>query len=419
MSKHPQTDQGSLAIFVQGQPCGTLGRSAVRPHTYVFGYHPTTPATHAVSLTMPVMADQYGYQQGIHPIFQMNLPEGELRELLRNRFQKTVQHFDDLALLGIVGHSQIGRIRLAAAGQTPDAMPLQDMQQLRTYSGTEELFTELLQRYASYSGISGVQPKVLVRDSHTVASVAQPEQFSYRDATHIIKAWNPERFPQLAANEYFCMQAARHAGLETPEVELVAQGQLLVVKRFDLDNKGGYHGFEDFCVLNGLATDDKYVGSYQDIAQRIRQFVSPHLIHEALEQFFLSLTLSCAVQNGDDHLKNFGVLYDDPEGEVRFAPAFDIVSTTPYIPNDTLALLFGGSKAFPNRKALLTFARQFCTINERRANRLLEWVVHGLETTLPALQAYQHANPEFAEIGERMVTVWQNGIAMLTEREQD
>jgi serine/threonine-protein kinase HipA len=65
------------------------------------------------------------------------------------------------------------------------------------------------------------------------------------------------------------MQAARKAGLETPDVELAAQGRLLIVKRFDLDEKGGYLGFEDFCVLNGLATDDKYVGSYQDIVTNL------------------------------------------------------------------------------------------------------------------------------------------------------
>lgn len=413
MSQHPQTDEGRLDIFVQGKRSGILGRSAVRARTFVFGYLPEARKQQAVSLTMPVMPDQYGYQQGVHPIFQMNLPEGELRELLRNRFQKTVQNFDDLALLGIVGRSQIGRIRMAPAGCEPDTMPVQDMQALRTYDGSEDLFADLLQRYASYSGISGVQPKVLVRDAKTVSAAVQPEQFSYRDSTHIIKAWNPERFPQLAANEYFCMRAAREAGLETPDVELAAQGRLLIVKRFDLDGKGGYLGFEDFCVLNGLATDDKYVGSYQDIAQRIRQFVSPHRVHEALEQFFLSLALSCVVRNGDAHLKNFGVLYDDPEGEVRLAPAFDIVSTTPYIPNDTLALLLGGSKAFPERKTLLTFARQFCNINQRRGERLLEWVAHGLEKTLPELRAYQGRHPEFATVGEHMQALWKRGIKEL------
>jgi len=401
----------SLDIFVQSVRVGTLGRSTLQARTYVFSYLPECHPEQAVSLTMPVIPDQFAYQHGVHPIFQMNLPEGELRETLRNVFQKTVQNFDDLSLLGIVGRAQIGRVRLAPAGHTPDVMPQQSIQALQTYDGTDDLFAELMQKFAQYSGVSGVQPKVLVRDSATVAAVDQPERLSYQDATHIVKAWNPARFPQLAANEYFCMQAAQHAGLETPEVELAAQGRLLVVKRFDLDGQGGYLGFEDFCVLNGLAADDKYVGSYQQVAQRIRQFVSPHRVREALEQFFLSLALSCAVRNGDAHLKNFGVLYENPEGEVRLAPAYDIISTTPYLPNDTLALLFGGSKQFPNRKALLTFARQFCNLPERRAAHLLEWVAHGLDATLPQLQAYRQEHPEFDEIGSRMQQIWKQGIA--------
>ncbi len=403
-----------LDIFTGAQRAGTLGRSRLQLRNYLFDYAPAAEEAQAVSLTMPVLPDQYVYQQGVHPIFQMNLPEGELREMLRNTFQKTVQNFDDLSLLGIVGHSQIGRVRIAAPNQQPAVMPQQSVQELQTYTGTEDLFADLMQRFGRYSGISGVQPKVLVRDSATVAAAAtELEQVTYRDSTHIIKAWNPERFPQLAANEYFCMLAAERAGLEVPATELAAQGRLLIVKRFDLDEKGGYLGFEDFCVLNGLATDDKYVGSYQDIAERIRQFVSPHRVHDALEQFFLSLALTCAVRNGDAHLKNFGVVYAHPEGEVSFAPAFDIVSTTPYIPNDSLALLFGGSKFFPQRKGLINFGRRFCGLTERRVSQLLDWVVHGLDTTLPELMAYQREHPEFAEIGERMQAVWRTGIADL------
>lgn len=407
--------QLQLDIFSGAERTGTLGRSQLQARTYLFNYAPDAWDNQAVSLTMPVMQDQYVFQQGVHPIFQMNLPEGELREMLRHSFQKAVQHFDDLSLLSIVGHTQIGRIRIASAGELPQSMPQQDLQELRTYAGTEDLFADLMHRFGRYSGVSGIQPKVLVRDSATVAAAAELEQISYRDATHIIKAWNPERFPQLAANEYFCMKAAERAGLAVAEVELAAQGRLLVVKRFDLDEKGGYLGFEDFCVLNGLATDDKYVGSYQDIAERIRQFVSPHQLHDAMEQFFLSLAFSCAIRNGDAHLKNFGVLYDDPEGEVRLAPAFDLISTTPYIPNDSLALLFGGSKFFPQRKGLITFGRRFCGLTERRVSQLLEWVVHGLDATLPELQAYQREYPDFAEIGSRMQAVWREGMADLRE----
>lgn len=403
-----------LAIFAGKDPVGVLGRSELQARTYLFNYLPTAEEPQAISLTMPILPDQYHFQQGVHPIFQMNLPEGELREMLRNSFQKTVQNFDDLSLLAIVGHSQIGRVRIAEMGEQPRELPLQSVQDLQTYAGSEDLFMNLLQRFGRYSGISGVQPKVLIRDQATVAAALQElEQISYKDSTHIVKAWNPERFPQLAANEYFCLKAAHYAGLEVPEFELAAQGRLLIVKRFDLDGKGGYLGFEDFCVLNGLATDDKYVGSYQDLALRIRQFVSPHRVHDALEQFFLSLALTCTVGNGDAHLKNFGVIYANPETEVSLAPAYDIVSTTPYIPNDSLALLLGNSKQFPTRLELISFARRFCSLTERRTNQLLDWVAHGVESALPELIAYQKEHAEFVQLGERMQAVWQRGLASL------
>lgn len=95
-----------LDIFAGQEHVGVLGRSELQARTYLFNYLPQAKEPQAISLTMPVLPDQYSFQHGVHPIFQMNLPEGELREMLRNSFQKTVQHFGDLSLLGIVGHSQ-------------------------------------------------------------------------------------------------------------------------------------------------------------------------------------------------------------------------------------------------------------------------------------------------------------------------
>src|SRR5258708_29520883 len=58
---------------------------------------------------MPVRPDQYDAMAGLLPIFEMNLPEGALKERLRMQFAKTIPEFDDLDLLSIVGSSQIGR----------------------------------------------------------------------------------------------------------------------------------------------------------------------------------------------------------------------------------------------------------------------------------------------------------------------
>ena len=86
------------------------------------------------------------------------------------------------------------------------------------------------------------------------------------------------------------------------------------------------------------------------------------------------------------------------------------MSTTPYIPNDSLALMFGGSKFFPQRKGLVTFGRRFCGLTERRIGQLLDWVVHGMESSLEDLVKYRKRNKAFRDIGERMETVWREGI---------
>ena len=71
---------------------------------------------------------------------------------------------------------------------------------------------------------------------------------SYRGATHIVKLWQPNEYPQLAANEYFCLAAARKCGLDVPPCRLAEDGMALVIDRFDVRMDGTYRAFEDFGV---------------------------------------------------------------------------------------------------------------------------------------------------------------------------
>jgi serine/threonine-protein kinase HipA len=48
----------------------------------------------------------------------------------------------------------------------------------------------------------------------------------------------PNEFPQLAANEYFCLKAAERCGLDVPRYRLAEDGMALVVDRFDLRPDG-------------------------------------------------------------------------------------------------------------------------------------------------------------------------------------
>ena len=396
----------ALDVFVADQMAGKLDRSSVEPESFLFGYVDACPAAAAVSLTMPVVRDQYDSMGRLHPIFEMNLPEGLLRERLQRAFGKAVANWDDLALLGIVGRSQIGRLRYAPAGTPLEEVPGQSVQALLTYRGTEDLFSDLLERFAANSGISGMQPKVLIRD----AAYIELDRVTQKGATHIVKAFNSAEFFELAANEYFCMQAARFSGIPIPNIFLSENRKLLIAERFDLTAAGEYLGVEDFCVLNAMRSSGRYDASYELIAKRIKQFVSPTLQRAALEQFFLMLAVSCAVENGDAHLKNFAVIYSDPESDIRLAPAYDIVATTLYQPRDTLALSLGGSKQFPDRKALVDFGRRTCDLQAARVATLLDQVVEGVLRAVSAIQEYAKERPDFALTADRLQAVFHRGM---------
>jgi serine/threonine-protein kinase HipA len=398
-----------LYIGAGGVPAGTLGRSEEKKRDSVFSYNEAVADEDAVSLTMPVRLESYNWEYGIHPLFEMHLPEGYLKNELVRRFSKSVRGFDDFALLGIVGPHQLGRISIAHdAGD--ESLPEIKLSELLVYDGAKDLFDDLMKTYAAYSGVSGVQPKVLVRDVDDTDS--DVERLTHRGATHLVKTFNNSDFPQLAANEFFCMRAAFHSGLEVPEFQLSQQGRFLVVKRFDIGDSD-YLGFEDMCVLSGWGTGKKYDGSYQGCAKQIKSYVTPHRVTKALEDFFMMVALSAGIQNGDGHLKNFGLLYENcaEDAEIWLAPAYDLVTTTVYKGNDIMGLLLGGSKAWPKRKMLVQFGRTSCSLTEARCNELLGRVHNGMSRAMAELSDYRSTNPEFEVVGEKMTAAWATGLA--------
>lgn len=399
-----------LSVFASGSHCGVLSRSALEEQTFLFTYDASCADHHAVSLTMPVLPDQYDSVGTIHPVFEMNLPEGQLRHRLELMFSKAVPGFDTLSLLGLTGKSQLGRLRYAARGDGLEEVPAESVGMLLAYKGSEDLFDDLMARYARYSGISGMQPKVLVRD------LPGPlDRMTDRGATHIVKSFDPREFPELAANEYFALKAAGYAGLPVARARLSDNRSLLVVERFDRAEDGSYLGFEDFCVLSGLRSAGRYHGSYEDLARKAAVFISPEHASQAMQQLFGMIVLACAIRNGDAHLKNFAILYDAPGRNVRLAPAYDLVSTTPYQPKDVLALSLNGDRRFPSRKTLMQFSRHACGLTNRQGTAIIERVLEGVRRAAAEMTAHGHAHPDFADAAARFAKTYEEGIRSLAE----
>ena len=388
----------SLAVWAAGIRAGLLERDARQE--YIFAYSQETGSEAQVSLTMPVRLASWTSRE-LHPIFQMNLPEGALLEAIRRAIAKIIGE-DDLSILHVTGGNQVGRNRFSLPGDDSPSLPetSESLEELLNYPNTSELFHELVAKYALRSGISGVQPKVLLnaKGRGTMAS-----------SNYIVKSWGTD-YPYLAANEYFCMTAAKRAALPTPEFYLSENGGLFVMQRFDVAHNNEAIGFEDMCSLQALGTARKYSSSYERVAKSISNFVSGDRLMDAREQFFATLVLSVMVRNGDAHLKNFGVLYNTPQSAVWLAPVYDVVTTTVYIKNDVPALTLAGTKKWWTRKMLEQFAVAHLSLPKAKITSIFKRMADAVTETRAKIPDYITHHPEFREVGEKMMTIWNEGV---------
>lgn len=245
---------------------------------------------------------------------------------------------------------------------------------------------EAIAENARKLSISGAQEKLsaLVCDG-AIRLIKEGEQ-----GTHILKPSPREHFQyrkQIPANEHLTMQIASQVyGIKTAAngLALSKDGQYVyVTKRFDVLPNGSKLKQEDFCSLVGRTeetdgNDFKYEGSYEDIAICIRKYIPAWPV--AMEQFLRLVVFNYIYGNGDAHLKNFSVLYQD--GELSLAPAYDLINTRVHVDGPDFALNEGLSPRLqksdiydrtqhPCREDFLSFA-QLIGMNDKRVGRILD-----------------------------------------------
>lgn len=349
-------------------PQGLAGRLQ-REGDYVFTFDPQASDLAAPALGMPRRIKPYVHTS-LHPVFQMNLPKGYVLEQLRQRLAKTTG-MDPLLLLTVIGsQAPIGRLRFLAEGAAPapDARGERLADPLAS-KGSKDLVARLVDTYLMRNGLSGVQPRVLVPE--VPAGLPAPKYKAALPTSELIVKSGLGEFPGLAINEFFCMSVARRAGIPVPEFYLSADGELFVMRRFDRPADGRILGFKDLLVLAGRGADQKYVGSYSLALKLLSLYCSPDHWAAARAQLFDMVALSCILGNGDAHMKNFGVLYEQVSGPVWIAPAYDIVCTRLYLPEDTLVLELAGNKSiFAARQGLLDFGQR-CSLTKAKVNARL------------------------------------------------
>lgn len=365
-----------LKVFVGEQVSGCLSNVSNVSNVsneFLLNYSSKADADQFVSLTMPVRAKSY-VSNRLFPIFEMHLPEGYLLSVIKKHFSKLAAT-DDFGLLALLADKVQGRVSYGTDLGEGSPLSLHEV----LHASQDNLFASLVELFALSSPVSGVQPKVLalLQDKATLTL-----------SHFIVKSWGDD-YPHLALNEWLCMKTLAMAGLVVPEFYLSDDERCFVMKRFDMTDSG-YLGFEDFCVLQAKSRDEKYSGSYEQLAKSIATFVSPHYRNKAMLDYFKAIVLNQWLQNGDAHLKNFGVLYSSI-ADIRLAPIYDVVSTTAYISQDIQALTLLGSKRWRGVEHLERFAVSYCYMTLKQARMALkeceqamEWLFNHVETLLPS-----------------------------------
>lgn len=341
-----------LKVKVDNSHTGTL---LYEEDEYLFTYD-TQCKDDFISLTMPVRKKPYIHKY-LHPIFEMHLPEGYLLSIIKKHFSKLTKT-DDYGLLKIMSGSIKGRIEYETEqNQYKNKFTLEDI----LHSKDEKLFEELISRFALNSALSGVQPKVMATIENKI---------TLKMDDYIIKSWADD-YKELSLNEYYCMKVVKNSNIDVPEFFISDDERLFIMKRFDVQNDGTFLGFEDMCVLMAKQRDNKYEGSYEQIAKVIKTFVSAKHKKSSLINFFKMIVINYLVQNGDAHLKNFGLLYQSID-DIKLAPAYDVVSTTVYIKNDVPALHLLGSKKWWSKEFLSRFAIEACDLTKKEIREVFE-----------------------------------------------
>ena len=282
-------------------------------------------------------------QTKLTPFFSNLLPEETMRHYLAER--AGVNPAREFFLLWVLGQDLAGAITVEPADG--EALPPNVHQDI-----DEETKIDVPMRFS----LAGVQLKFsAVQQANGGLTIPA----TGKGGSWIVKLPS-SRFDAVPENEYSMMELARLLGMDVPETQLLSINQIanipdgigkfgdafknaqaFVIKRFDRAGDQAVH-IEDFAQVFGVYPQDKYKKASM---RNIAQVIGIEGQDEDIAEFTRRLVFNTLIGNADMHLKNWSVIYKDKR-TASIAPAYDFVSTIPYIPDDSASLKVSRSKKF-------------------------------------------------------------------------
>lgn len=331
---------GVLALTLHGQLLGYLAGSQGGGNVLTFAdSFRNDPARFTFSLiTHPafpradrILSEPWTTNQRLHPVLSNLLPEGSLRQLIAQGLK--VHPDNEFHIFSYLAQDLPGA--LVATPMEPEAVP----DGLLAASGRPGQAVKIItnQQVHKFS-LAGVQMKFSMREHDGRYNLA-PDSGELGD--WIIKTPSTNH-ADVPLNEFTAMTMSAMAGVDIPEIRLVDRDKLdnlpsiklpdenlaFAIKRFDRNNNTRIH-MEDFAQVLVKYPHEKYnSANYEQIARILYRFSGDGLADA--QQFARRLLVNILLANGDAHLKNWSLLYQD-NTTPRLSPAYDIVTTSVYM----------------------------------------------------------------------------------------
>ncbi len=288
---------------------------------------------------------------GVPSVFIDSLPDDWGRRLLvrRHGIGRGERHPARL-LLALAG-SGLGALLYSSGDGVPVRCGSADCIHLDKLLAAAEKFEqgdvvddEIAVLLAAGSSPGGARPKAVVIDRHS--GIDYLAKFpSRKDDVDVVRI------------EAATMNLARRAGLDVPPCTLLEScaKPVLLVRRFDVSAAGRRHMISMQTLLDAQGY---YVCRYTDMANILRRVA--HAPHLEVARLFRQMVFNAIINNTDDHLKNFWMIYDREQGW-RLSPAFDLLPNVGR--NREHVLFFATDPLYPGHMGLAKIGAEWGVAN--------------------------------------------------------
>ena len=335
-----------LDVLLHGAPIGTL--THVPGDRTLFALVEDYVADEHRSVLGLSFKDQFGElitafkptQTRLLPFFSNLLPEGHMRSYLAER--AGVNEKREFFLLWALGSDLPGAVTVMPANGEVWPVNVDDHDEPGRHGRENALRFSLAGVQLKFSAVEAARGGLTI----PVRGVG---------GSWIVKLPSRE-FERVPENEFAMMTLARLIGMDVPAFQLIdldavgnmpegigaLNGQALAIERFDRLKDGTLVHMEDFAQIFRVYPENKYKKAS---ASNIANVIGSEGSDMDITEFVRRLTYNVLIGNADMHLKNWSLIYPDKR-RAALAPAYDFVSTIPYIADDKAALNFSRTKRF-------------------------------------------------------------------------